>query len=138
MLQLGNWKVGRLQSPVSELIRYAAEKEPPTEDINAFVASTKLGPRLLPLQASRYVLRETRQTLSWLKAYIGCEVEDLQANFVRAEKSFYIALLEHQHTGDRSVSFCLTTSELEGYTEWRVSLRRVCFEGDPEYFLCAE
>jgi hypothetical protein len=137
-MRMINWKVGGFQTPVSELIRYAAETEPPIEDINAFVVSAKLGRRLLPLQTSRYVLRETRQTLSWLKAYIRCEVEDLHASFVRTDKSFYIALLEHHRTADRSVAFRLTTADLEGYTEWRVSLRRVSFEGDTEYFLCAE
>ena len=103
-----------------------------------FVAGAKPFVRLLPLQTSRYVLRETRQTLAWLKSYIQCEVEDLRTTFVSHDKSFYIALLEHVDTGDRSVSFRLTTEGLDGHTEWRVSIRRARFEGNAEHFLCAE
>ena len=130
------WRLG--QGPVVELITYAPEQEPPDEDIEHFIHGAKTGARLLPLQTRRYVLRETGQTLSWLRSYIRCEVQDLTANFVRDGKSFYIALLEHPETGDRSVSFRLTTAGLGGHTEWRVSLRRVRFEGDDEHFLCAE
>jgi hypothetical protein len=119
-------------------MRYDPEQEPPPEDIDHFVAGALARGRLLPLQASRYVLRETYQTLSWLKAYIHCEADDLRRNFVRADKSFYIALLEHADTGDRSVSFRLTTAGLKGHTEWRVSIRSIWVEGKDGYFLCAE
>ena len=136
MRALKNWRLGL--GPTNELLSYSPEQEPPPEDIEHFVTSTAVGHRLLPLQTSRYVLRETRQTLSWLKSYINCEVDDLRANFVREQKSFYIVLLEHADTGDRSVGFRLTTAGLPGHTELSVSLRRVRFEGDEEHFLCAE
>lgn len=131
-----HWKLG--QGPTVELIAYAPEQEPPSEDIEHFIHGAKTGPGLLPLQTRQYVLRETRQTLSWLSSYIRCEFEDLAANFVREDKSFSIALLEHPDTSDRSVSFRLSTAGLGGHTEWQVSLRRVRFRGDNEHFLCAE
>jgi hypothetical protein len=121
-----------------ELLRYAEEQEPPVEDIEHFVAGAIVRMPVFPLQTSRYVLRDTYQTLSWLKSYIHCEVESLKADFVRKDKSFYIALVENPETGDRSVAFRLTTVGLAGYTEWLVTLRRVRFEDDPEYFLCDE
>jgi len=136
MQPLKNWRLG--QGPTSELLRYCPEQDPPPEDVDQFVRSARAQQRLLPLQTSRYVLRETRQSLAWLTSYIACEMEDLRANFISDEKSFYIVLLEHSATGDRSVAFRLTTAGVGGYTQWRVSLRRVRFEGDEEYFLCAE
>lgn len=136
MRALKNWRLGR--GPTTELLTYSPEQEPPPEDIEHFVRASKVRLPLLPFQTSRYVLRETRQTLSWLTSYIRCEVEDLRVNFVREDKSFYIVLLEQAETGDRSVSFRLTTAGLEGYTEWRVSFRRVRFDACEEHFLCAE
>jgi hypothetical protein len=68
-----------------------------------------------------------------LKAYLQCEVEDLRADFVGPDKSFYIVFLEHNGTGDRSVSFRLTTAGLAGHTEWLVTFRRVRFDGDAEF-----
>jgi len=97
-----------------------------------------MGTRLLPLQTSRFVLRETYQTLAWLKSYIDCEVKALIASFVCEKKSFHIVFVEHAETSDRSVSFRLTTAGLAGHTEWSVTIRRVRFENDAEYFLCAE
>ena len=135
---LKNWKVGKLGDETVELLVYGPEQEPPQEDLEDFVVGAKVRQSLLPFQTARYVLRETRQTLSWIKSYIQCEVEDLRLNFVREDKSFHLALLEHTRTGDRSISFRLTTMGLGGYTEWRVSMRRVSFEGDDEYFLCKE
>ena len=120
------------------MIAYQAGQEPPPDDIEKFVIGARLSRRLLPLQTSRYVLRETRQTLSWLKAYIRCETEDLRTNFLKPNQSFHLVLLEHSGTGDRSVSFRLTNADLEGYTEWLVSFRRVRFQGDADHFLCAE
>ncbi|MFD0850544.1 hypothetical protein [Sphingosinicella xenopeptidilytica] len=123
---------------MAEILRYEPEQEPPDEDIENFVFGARGRLRILPFQTSRYVLRETRQTLSWIKAYIACEIDDLKSEFVCKDKSFYIALIENILTGDRSVSFRLTTDGVAGCTEWRVSIRRVSFEGSDEYFLCAE
>lgn len=136
MKLITNWRIGR--SSVVELLRYDPEQVPPVEDIENFVKGTKLVTRLLPFQAKLYVLRETYWTSAWLKAYIACHVEDLSATFVREDKSFYIALLEAPLTGDRSVAFRLTTAGLAGHTEWKVSFRRVRYEGTDDFFLCAE
>ena len=57
---------------------------------------------------------------------------------MREDKSFHVVFLQHTQTGDRSVAFRLTTEGVGGYTEWRITLRRVRFEDDPEHFLCAE
>lgn len=130
------WRLG--QGPSVELLRYAPEQEPCTDDIEHFIVGAKVRARLLPLQTSRYVLRETRQTLSWLKSYVRSEVEDMRLSFVREDKSFYIALLEHVDTGDRSMSVRLTTAGLDGHTEWHVSVRRVHFDQSDEHFLCAK
>jgi hypothetical protein len=137
MWALKNWRLGR-GSKTEELLVYSPGQEPPPEDIDHFVRATEARLPLLPFQTSRYVLRETRQTVSWLTSYISCEIEDLRANFVREEKSFYLVFQEHVRTGDRSVSFRLTTAGVEGYTEWRVTFRRVTFAADEEHFLCAE
>lgn len=136
MRTMRNWKLGR--TPSVEVLTYAPEQAPPPHDINDFVCGSRIGPRLLPLQTARFVLRETYQTRSWLRAYVDCEVGELRAKFVGPDKSFYIALLEHTETGDRSISFRLTTAGLDGHTEWRVTFRRVPFDGNPEFFLCAE
>jgi hypothetical protein len=136
MRKFRDWKLGR--TPGVEVLTYAPEQAPPLEDIDDFVCGARIGPRLLPLQTARFVLRETYQTRSWLRAYVHCEVDDLRAKFVQPDKSFYIALLEHTETGDRSVSFRLTTAGLDGHTEWRVTFRRVHFEANSESFLCAE
>jgi hypothetical protein len=65
-------------------------------------------------------------------------VDDLRTSFVCEDKSFYIAFMEYPATGDRSVSFRLTTAGLGGHTEWSVRLRRVRIDDSDEYFLCAE
>lgn len=137
MRALKNWQLGRGSKTV-ELLSFSPEQEPPIEDIENFVRSAKVQLPLLPLQTYRYVLRETRHTLSWLTNYVRCEVEDLRANFVRDDKSFHLVFLEHVETGDRSVSFRLTTAGLGGHTEWRITFRRVIFDADEQHFLCAE
>lgn len=131
-----NWRIGK--SPAVEILRYDPEQVPPAEDIESFVAASKLVKKLLPFQTKHYVLREAYWASAWLKAYIACHVEDLNATFVREGKSFYIALLEAPLTGDRSVAFRLTTAGLAGHTEWTVSLRRVRYDSADEFFLCAE
>jgi hypothetical protein len=73
-----------------------------------------------------------------MKSYIRCEVDELRAGFACEEKSFYLVFLEHAQTGDRSVSFRLTTAGLDGHTEWLITIRRVRFNDRPEHFLCAE
>lgn len=136
MRALRHWRLG--QGSAVELLRYAPEQEPSVEDIERFVVGAAVHMRILPLQTSRFVLRETYQTLSWLKSYIHCELEALKVHFVRDEKSFYVAFLEHPVSGDRSVSLRLTTAGIGGHTEWLVTLRRVRFESSTEHFLCAE
>jgi hypothetical protein len=89
MRALCHWKLGR--GDAVELLRYAEEQEPPVEDIERFIAGAIVRMPVFPLQTSRYVLRETYQALSWLKSYIHCEVESLKTDFVRRDKSFYIA-----------------------------------------------
>ena len=120
------------------MLAYPPEQAPPLEDIDNFVGGARIGPRILPLQTARFVLRESYQTRSWLRAYVHSEVEDLRAKFIRSDRSFYIALLEHTETGDSSIAFRLVTAGVGGHTEWLVTFRRVRFDGDSEHFLCAE
>ncbi len=136
MKLITNWRIGG--GPAVEILRYDAEQTPPAEDVDSFVAASKLAKNLLPFQAKRYVLRETHWASAWLKAYIDCHVADLSATFVREGKSFYIVFLEAPLTGDRSVAFRLTTAGISGHTEWTVSLRRVRYDNTDEFFLCAE
>jgi len=136
MKLITNWRIGK--SSAVEILRYDPEQVPPAEDIDSFIAASKLVQKLLPFQSERYVLRETYWASAWLKAFIACHVEDLSTTFVREDKSFYIALLEAPLTGDRSVAFRLTTAGLAGHTQWTVSFRRVHFDGTDEFFLCAE
>jgi hypothetical protein len=136
MWGLANWRLARGQA--IDILRYAPEQEPPSEDIESFIDGAPATIRLMPLQSSRYVLRKTRQATSWLNSYIRCEIEDLRRNFVREGKSFYIAFQEHTQSGDRSVAFRLTTEGRDGHTEWSVAIRRVRFDGNQEHFLCAE
>jgi hypothetical protein len=136
MRSLEGWRLG--EGPAAELFRYGSEQEPPSLDIERFLAGAKIGPPPLPFQTWRYLLRDKHQTLSWLVDYIRCEVEYLRTNFVRGDKSFYIALLEHTESGDRSVAFRLSNSGMGWPMEWKISLRRVRLHGDDEHFLCAE
>jgi len=136
MRSLEGWRLG--DAPAVELARYGPGQEPPAEDIEQFLAGAKIGPPPLPFQTWRYELRDKHQTLDWLVSYVRCEVEYLRTNFVRIDRSFYIALVEHQETGDRSVAFRLSNSGLGWPPEWKVSLRRVRLDDDDERFLCAE
>ncbi len=136
MRSLEGWRLA--EGPAVELFRYDPGQEPTPQDIEQFLAGAKIGPPPLPFQTWRYLLRNKHQTVSWLVDYIRCEVEYLRTNFVRGDRSFYLVLLEHMATGDRSVAFRLSNSGLGWPAEWTVSLRRVRSDGDDEHFLCAE
>ena len=136
MRTLEGWRLG--DGPAVELFRYGPGEEPPPEDIEQFLAAAKIGPAPLPFQTWRYELRDKHQTLDWLVSYIRCEVEYLRRNFVRVDRTFHVALVEHPETGDRSVMFRLSNSGLGWPPEWKVSLRRTCLDGDDDRFLCAE
>ena len=136
MWQITNWRLGK--GPAKELNAFEPEQSPASKDVEHFLKLARVQIPLMPLQSSRYVLREERQTLSWLNSYISYQIEDLKCNFAGEDKSFYLAFLEHPQTGDRSVAFRLTTRGLGGHTEWRISVRRVIFGNDEAFFLCAE
>ena len=136
MRSLHGWKIG--DGTAVELSSYEPGREPSREDLEQFLGDAKIGPPPLPFQTWRYELRDKAQTLAWLVNYIACEAEYLRANFVQDDRSFYIALLEHTESGDRSASFRLSNSGLAWPSEWKVSVRRVCVDGEDDRFLCAE
>jgi hypothetical protein len=135
MRSLTTW---RISAGSTELLRYDPEQIPSNDDIERFLKTPRVAPELLPFQSKRYVLRRARWASAWLRTYINCHSESLKATYVGADTSFYIALLENDRTGDRSIAFRLTASELPGYTQWTVSFRRVRIDGTDDHFLCAE